>query len=634
MPGARRHPEALCRLPPRGEAALILAIGVLFLHVLLSCAAAAEPKRILLLHSFGREFAPFSDFSGRFREELVGQSREPVDLYEASVEMARFATSQDEEPLLGYLGALFAGRQLDLIVAVGGPAAGFVQRNRQRLSPSTPVLIAATEQRVIDTAPAIALGATLPVTVDANALIGNILRVLPETTTIAVINGSSPLEKYWASEMQRVLEPYEGGVHFTWLVDLPFDEMLERAAALPPHSAILYLQYWMDKSGVPHEQDRALDELHARATTPIFSYLDAYLGRGIVGGPLLSMQVYSRRAAQAAIRVLAGESLIDIRPTPTGLGLPIFDWRELQRWSISEARLPPGSIVAFREPGAWVRYRWPIVAVSVALLVQGAVIAWLIFERHRRQRAELESRKRLLQAAHLNRSAAAGALSASVAHELNQPLGAILSNAEAAEMLLDADPPDLAQVKEILSDIRQADQRAGEIIQHMRELLKRRGEIDAKLFDLNDTIADAMRILSPEAKKRGVVLDAEESRTPLPVRADHIHLEQVILNLAANGMDAMAGVEPQERKMTIKTAVNGKAEVEVSIADRGSGIPKDKLEAVFDSFYTTKQQGTGLGLSIARTIVEAYGGRIWAENRAGGGAVFRFTMPLTKVQPA
>jgi C4-dicarboxylate-specific signal transduction histidine kinase len=117
------------------------------------------------------------------------------------------------------------------------------------------------------------------------------------------------------------------------------------------------------------------------------------------------------------------------------------------------------------------------------------------------------------------------------------------------------------------------------------------------------------------------------------VRADQVHLLQVLLNLALNGMDAMAGVAPDLRKISIQTALAGEAKVEVSVADSGAGIPKERLKEVFKTFYTTKQHGTGLGLSIARTIVEAYGGRIWAENRAEGGAVFRFTVPLAEPHP-
>ena len=225
-------------------------------------------------------------------------------------------------------------------------------------------------------------------------------------------------------------------------------------------------------------------------------------------------------------------------------------------------------------------------------------------------------------------------MSASVAHELNQPLGAILSNAEAAEMLLEANPPDLGQVKEILGEIRQADQHAADIITHLRKLLKRGSDIDLQEFDLNDAVTGALRILSPEARRRGVALNPKGVDFALPVRADQVHVQQVLLNLATNGMDAMNEAASGRRELGIETALNGEAQVEVSVSDRGTGIPNDKIKDIFKTFYTTKQQGTGLGLSITRTIVETYGGKIWAENRAGGGAVVRFTLPLVKARPA
>ena len=261
------------------------------------------------------------------------------------------------------------------------------------------------------------------------------------------------------------------------------------------------------------------------------------------------------------------------------------------------------------------------------------MIAWLLIERHRRRTAELESRHRSLEIMHLSGSAEAGALSVSFAHELSQPLASIMLNAESAERSLLAEPTNVDQVRELLCDIRQADQHATEIISHVKKLLKRRSEVEAQMFDLNKAIADAMLILSPEAKERNVILRTIDIKQPLPVRADLVHLQQVILNLARNGMDAMSTMAPDTRLMTIQTALLGESTVEVSVSDSGTGIPGHKLSEIFDTFYTTKEHGTGLGLSIARTIVETYGGKIWAENRAGGGAVFRFTLPLIDQSP-
>jgi signal transduction histidine kinase len=596
--------------------------------------AAAEPRRVLLLHSFGRDFAPFSDFAAHFRELLVKQSQEPIDLYEASVETARFKASTEDNALVDYLRALFAARRLDLIVTLGGPAAKFVQQNRLQLFTSTPVLMSALDQRRIDVTELTAQDSVVAVTIDLPALVENILRLQPDTANIAVAIGASPLEKYWVEAMPGEFQQSAKRVNFIWWNELSLDQMRTRAAALPARSAILYFIITVDAEGVPYEQDRALDDLHAVANAPIFGFAAGAFGRGIVGGPLLSNEELAHRAVGVALRIFNGETPGDIKTEPLGLGKFMYDWRELQRWGISEARLPPSSVMYFRGLTVWERFRWEIIWVISVIVLQYGIIHWLLFERHRRRYAELESRSRQREVIHMDRATVAGALSASFAHELNQPLGAILSNAEAAEMLLDANPPDLNQVKEILGEIRQADQHAANIVGDFRKLLKQKSEIELQEFDLNDAIAGAMRLLSPEARKRGIVVHPNGVHAALPVRADQIQVQQVLLNLATNGMDAMSSCAPGARQLAIETALNDNSEVEVSVSDTGGGIPNDKLKDIFKTFYTTKQQGTGLGLSIARTIVESYGGKIWAENRIGRGAVFRFTLPLAKPQAA
>jgi signal transduction histidine kinase len=590
--------------------------------------AAAYPRRVLLLHSFGPYFAPWSFVSGHFREALIEQSPDVIDLFEASLESARFMQFDDYAPVLEYLRSLFAGRKLDLVVAMGAPAARFVQRYRPQLFPSTPLLITGTDQRTFNDAQFTADDTAVAVTVDLTKFIENILQVLPDTTHVAWAIGVSPSEKFWTEELRRVSQPFANRVTFEWFNELSLEDMLKRAAVLPPHSAIFYGDVRVDAAGVPHEQDRVLARLRETTNAPIFGYLDGYFGRGIVGGPLISTQDLGRQAAAVAVRILGGETAGHIKTPPLELGAPMYDWRELQRWNISEASLPAGSIVRFRELTAWERYRWLAIAVITAMSFMVGMITWLLLERRNRRKAEVEARRRSLEVLHLNRTAEAGALSTSFAHELSQPLLSIMLSAETAEGLLGAEPPNVARAKEILGDIRQADKHATEIVSHVKKLLKRSSDFEAQELDLNKAISDAMRILSPEAAKRNVTLQAIGIKQPLPVRADSIHLQQVILNLATNGMDAMTNSAPDARRMTIKTTRLGESTIEVSVIDFGTGIPEHNLSDIFDTFYTTKEHGTGLGLSIARTIVETYGGKIWAENRVGGGAVFRFTLPL------
>jgi len=271
-------------------------------------------------------------------------------------------------------------------------------------------------------------------------------------------------------------------------------------------------------------------------------------------------------------------------------------------------------------------------ALALALVLLALIFAFLV-ERRRRRLAERTSRFFLTEVARLNRYTKLNAMSGAITHELRQPLGAILSNADAAELYLGKNPPDVAIAREILADIRRDDQRAVSIIENLRESLAGR-EGTVQELDLNQLVLDTQALLAAEARAREVVLNTALDQQGLPVRANPIQLQQVVLILAMNAVDAVLAREPGKRQILLQTGKFGDAEVGVSIFDSGSGIPQDKLETVFEAFYTTKEKGIGLGLAIARQIVESCGGRIWAENRGEGGAVLRFTVPLATRAPA
>jgi PAS domain S-box-containing protein len=245
-----------------------------------------------------------------------------------------------------------------------------------------------------------------------------------------------------------------------------------------------------------------------------------------------------------------------------------------------------------------------------------------------RRQAELEAAQQRQDLAHASRLTTVGELTASITHEISQPLGAILSNAETAEILLESKQPQLEEVKRILADIRKDDLRANEIIRRMRELLRKR-ELELELIDLNAVTSDVLRLVDGEARRRGVKIEKQFADNLPFVRGDAIHLQQVLLNLILNGLEAMSESSESNRRLTMRTAYDGKSNAEVAVEDSGHGIPSDRLPRLFDSFFTTKSHGMGLGLSIVRSIVEAHGGRIWAENNSSGGACFHFTLPVS-----
>jgi signal transduction histidine kinase/integral membrane sensor domain MASE1 len=250
-----------------------------------------------------------------------------------------------------------------------------------------------------------------------------------------------------------------------------------------------------------------------------------------------------------------------------------------------------------------------------------------------RKHAEMEAQRSRQELAHFTRVSTMGELTASLAHELNQPLTGILANAQAAQRFLDARPPDLGEIRAILSDIIDDDKRAGEVIQRLREFL-RKGETELSLLDINVLVRDVVKLVSSDALIRSVSIHLDLVSDTPTVSADRVQLQQLILNLLLNAMEAMADCEREHRRVTVRTRLTEAPAVEVAVQDAGTGLRPGTEDLVFEPFYTTKHSGMGMGLSIARSIVEAHGGAIWAANNPTRGATFHFTVPLARTRPA
>jgi signal transduction histidine kinase len=284
-----------------------------------------------------------------------------------------------------------------------------------------------------------------------------------------------------------------------------------------------------------------------------------------------------------------------------------------------------GSEVRLGEPSEWERHRWEILLI---VLIQAALLTALLYERQRRMYAEVQNSQRAAELAHINRFNVAGELTATIAHELSQPLGAILANSEAAKTLLKSPTPNMEELREILTDIQRDDQRASEVLRRVQSLLKK-APLERRDNDLNEIVRDTIELLSRLAISREIELDSNIVVGELRIKCDRVQLQQVIINLIVNAMDAMSAMPRPKRKITVTTMrVDNSAAVVVS--DVGPGIPTDKAELVFQPLFTTKPQGMGMGLSIARRIIEAHDGQIWAEKKTGSGAVFHISLPLSE----
>jgi PAS domain S-box-containing protein len=728
-------------------------LATLLLSLASLCASAASPKRVLILDPFGRDVAPYSTVVASFRSTLARELGAPVDIYELPLDLARFGESEGEGPLVAFLEGRIKSQPVDLVVPIASAGLQFAARHRGRLFPDTPFLVLGAPARVVP-ADFLRTNATL-VTQKVNipGMVEDILQVRPLTTNIVVVFGASALERFWVSECKRELQPFTNRVGFTWLNDLSLVQILQRCAALPPRSFILHVLFVVDAAGVPCEKNEALRRLHQVANAPLFGYYASELGLGTIGGRLYQDSEHGVQGARTAIRILRGERPESIPPIAIEAAAPVFDWRELKRWGISETSLPAGSVIQFRQPGFWELYRWPVAGTFLFCLLEAALIIGLLVSRAKRRQGEralreseermklaadaaqlgvwgwniafnhvwgserwlrlfgfasadqvsfenvlervhpddrgtvegevrktlssrsdyagefrvllpegsqrwiasrgrvfpdangtparmlgaaidITERKRaeaelLLQRAelaHLSRVTMLGELSGSMAHELNQPLTAILSNAQAAQRFLADDQPDLGELRDILADIVAQDKRAGEVIHRLRLLLKK-GDVQHRLLSVNDIVLDVLRLVRSDLVNQNLTARTELAPALPLVQGDGVQLQQVLLNLVMNACDAMLGAATDTRQLTIRTGLSEDGSVRVSVIDSGPGIPPDKLEQVFQSFFTTKAQGMGLGLTVSRSIITAHNGQLWATNNPARGAAFHFTLP-------
>jgi signal transduction histidine kinase len=600
--------------------------GFLFAIVFSVAAMAQDPKGVLVLHSFGRDYSPFSEFANSLRTHLVSQSNEPLDFYEASIFTARFREPDNERNLAEYLSDLSAKRSIDLIVAIGKPATDFVQRYRQKLFQTTPLLIAGMAARRISEQSLTENDAVVAVSLNFPRYIENILRLRPKTKEIAVVIGNSVLEQFWASEMKRSFEQFSDRVKFLWLNELSLDEMVQRVATLGPQSAIFYFAVWVDAAGVTQPLNRAFAPLRKAATAPMFSFDDLELGSGVVGGPMVQAVAAGQQAAAVALRILKGEKPGEIKMQTFGTGVPIYDWRELRQWGISEDRLPPGSIVRYRESTIWDQYWQQILLAVVVIVVQALLIVGLLRERRSRTLAEVEVRQRAAELALMNRRSVAGQMSASIAHEINQPLAAIVASGGAALRWLNLKTPNLEEVRSSLQHMVSDGHRAAQVVESVRSIFNK--DVQRKTtVDVNQLVREVLDLSRSELGRHDITVKNVQTQMLPKILVDRVQFQQVLLNLIRNAIDAMSAVTDRDRVLRIRTERNEAGEIIVVIEDSGNGLDSENAEKIFTPFFTTKPQGMGMGLSICRSIVRAHGGRLSAAPGRSHGAVFEIALP-------
>jgi signal transduction histidine kinase/ABC-type uncharacterized transport system substrate-binding protein len=787
--------------------AVLWVVLVLLCSAALAAATDASDRKVVVLLYAAAPLRPVPiAVDEAIRTTLAAGVSEPIQFHTEFLDLSWLSGEQQEQRAARFLRDKYADLKIDLVIAISTPALQFLLEHRAQVFPGLPVVFCGVDANAVESlelAPDVRGVRMHP---EWGATLSAALALHPDTSRVAVVSGTSQIDRAWRAAAARDLAKHDRRVEVGFLGDQPMERLLNEVADLPKGTIVLYVSLLRDATGRPFDGVEALSAVARAANAPVYGWSETYLGHGIVGGRLIDFEVQGVRAGELGLRILRGEKPESLPILDEGAKGYMFDGRELRRWGISETRLPPGSIVRYEEASLWARYRWRVIGggmlvlagsllltgfvlqrtgrrradlalaerlrfetllseqslafsrlpatdidgeierglrqivdflrvdrgslaefsadsrtahithswaaegveplpsalrlaqfpwvtarilrgevvrfsrseelpeadaavdrqtyrdlgitshVEVPLMVEGKIVGALalstlgttrlwrddLVQRLRllgevfasilsRRRAEMEAQRLRQDLAHVGRVSTLGELTASLAHELNQPLTAILSNAQAAQRLLRADPTDLGEVRAILKDIVEDDQRAAAVIHRLRGLLKK-SELELAILDLNELVSEVARLVSSDMAARGVVLRLELAAGLAAVRGDRVQLQQVVLNLILNGLDAIGASPTGDRTLVLRTDTDGPAAVRVAVRDSGTGIDEADLDHIFHAFYTTKSTGLGMGLAIARSIVDAHGGRLEAHNNADGGATFSFSLPLAPDQ--
>jgi signal transduction histidine kinase len=606
------------------HSALLAICMALMLWVASALAAHSATRRVVLLFGERLELPGLALLQADLVRTLTSNSADRIEVYNETMDLERFGSNNYQLFLRDFLQEKYADKKIDLAIAILTPALDLLLNYGSVIFPGTPIVFSWIDK--------IELGnRSLPPHVrgvlvkrEFAPTVEIALRLHPKTERAVVVTGTSEFDTRLLEQAKRDFGFYENRLDFQYLTTLPLQNLLTELSGLPPRTLVFYTSLFRDGAGETYVPSQVVKRISAVANAPTYGFLDQYVGQGIVGGNVYSLSALGVETAKLALRVLAGTEVLGPQVYELPTNKPLFDWRQLQRWGISESKLPAGSEVRFREPSEWEQYKPQILAITAAILAQALLIAWLLHERRYRRRAERTARETFSELTYMNRMATASELSAAIAHEIRQPITGMVTLANAALRWLSRQNPDIGRAQVALNKVVAAGHQASDVITNVRGLFGKDTQ-EKTPIDLNTLIQSVLELVSIDLRKHNIEGQLTLGEQLPPVVGNEVQLQQVILNLVMNAIESMDSGET--RVLSIKSENTEHNGIRVSVADTGSGIDITNLNNLFKPMFTTKTRGMGMGLSICKSIIESHQGRIWVTAGAPRGSIFQFELP-------
>jgi signal transduction histidine kinase len=617
------------------RAGLLLACGViLFLSSMVGGQVPDQRKNVLILYWDNKDIPGNVSFEQGFLSGMRAEARDNWEVYNEYLDSARFPGEHQYQILYDYLRQKYAAHSIDVVVATPDPALDFLLMHRADLFPNCPIVFVGVKRPPPNV---LAAGAGLTGIIRANThrkTLDLALTLHPDVKQVFVVSGTPELDKRFEIIARQELSSYEHRVSFTYLTDLSLNELIATTSSLPKQSLILYVWQRFSTGDEKYLQTHEILERIARsASAPIYGMGSRNVGYGLVGGYVQDSEQNGTEVAEIVRRILNGTRARDI-PVDSAPSVLMFDWRQLQRWRISENKLPNNSIIKFKELTFWQQYKWRIMLVVALFTLQTSLIAFLLIERKRRQRAReaLDSLNAELEQRIASRTSALNAktreletFAYSVAHDLKAPLRGI----DGYSRLLLEDHLDTLndEGRGFLHTIQNSTCEMSQLIDELLEYSRlERREFRSDQVELGPLITTIVEQKKREATATSIdfVLKVNGGS----VSADPNGLTQSLRNYLDNAVKFTRKVSQPRIEIGSKELSE---KVLVWVRDNGVGFDMKYHDRMFDIFQrlnpSEQYPGTGVGLAIVRKAMERMGGKAWAQSKPGQGATFYLEIP-------
>jgi signal transduction histidine kinase len=594
-------------------------------------------RSIVIFYSYNSGLAAYQNISEGFNSTFKNASGESFNILFEFLDIGRNLKNKYGKSLVEIYNKKFKEQVIDLIITVGPWAYPFLKDAGLEALKNTPLICVENYSLLRDPVFYHCPEKTLEIVMkyDVNKTIKTAFSLFPGFKDVYVISGSGLLDKTSDFSFKGLESDLSRDHRFIFISGLTIDSTLHRVEQIPDSSIIFVTIFTEDSRGIAFSTAEVISTIARVSKAPVFPLSDTFIGKkGAIGGYVFSFINVGREMGIAARKILAGTVPRSVKVNYDSFYEYLWDWQILKKWDLLGSNAIPGdSIFYYEDLSFFEKYKWYVIGIFLFISSQAILILYLMMVNNSQRKFSkrmLETENMYRELLREDRMAKMTELTASLSHELNQPLTGILYNAQAGNRFLHSESQPIAKAEEMFNYIIEDSKRAGGIISSVRNLMKLESRENENV-NINALIQETVEIIHNDSIRQGIRVSLNLDTSPLHIHADKVQIQQVLLNLIKNASIAMKKNNKDNKILEINTKFF-KGFLTVSIRDTGPGIDSAILDKIFNPFFTTKKSGSGIGLALSRSIIEKHKGKIWAENTAGGGAMFFFRLKTIKYE--